>query len=605
MFFGDISGRLSGGGDTGGGTELVDGYGDQSMSEYTDYEANGGITPYGFTADAYEGDYALVLSDDTSYAKHVSTSGRPYYPGKGDKIVFYTYHSTTTDTLNGGWYYGATDLSNLYFTRLNPSAGSLTLEEKSGGANTTIVSMNATPDSGWLEWTIEWGDGSSFGIAEDDHRLVVRRVDDGSVIVDGTGTATNHITADGGVGHWGAVAAGEELRWDYSHVTNAGPTGVTVIEDWEDSSPKSEWSDNVDGSLTAFEVQTSGSRHGGYWMQNTDTEYFQINSETGGLNYYPQQGDAVEWYAYTGDLYAVFTWALPDDRDSYWGRPRVGDDELEMELAGTRYETAVAAGVDPDTWYKLRLEWDDGSTFGGAAGEQTLYLYDLDDNELASVSGTDTANVDPQGVAIGGEAGAGIDYIREVAYDPGAKPVADFETDLSAWSGDTADYALTTTAAQHGDTGLDAQTNSYVQIDSQPGDGLNYYPQQGDAIEWYMNPGDLYGLVIWGAQNAGDVTYYGRPRVDNDVLQLVLDGTTHEVAQTFDARTWYQFRLEWDDGSTFGGSAGDMTLYAFDMDGNELASLTANDTTYTSGGVGVAVADLDGMADYIRKTNTT
>lgn len=194
-----------------------------------------------------------------------------------------------------------------------------------------------------------------------------------------------------------------------------------------------------------------------------------------------------------------------------------------------------------------------------------------------------------------------------VLWSSGPEPtiIDDFEDgDISEYSGGTADMDVTEAAAQEGTYGLQPTVNSYVQIDSQPGDGLNYYPQQGDAVEWYVNSGDTYGVFIWGAQNAGDIPYYARPRPDNGVLEVILDGTTYTANYSFSADTWYNMRLEWDDGSTFGGAAGDQTVTAYDMSGNELVSISENDNTYSSGGIGISFGDVDGMVDYIRKTNT-
>lgn len=206
--------------------------------------------------------------------------------------------------------------------------------------------------------------------------------------------------------------------------------------------------------------------------------------------------------------------------------------------------------------------------------------------------------------------GSAIGEVRlgdgSVIWSSGGGPtiIDDFEdNDLTEYSGDTGGMSTTTAAAQHGTYGLENTGGGYLQIGSQPGDGLNYYPQQGDAVEWYVNPASTYSIFMWGTQAIGDVTYYARPRPDNNVLELELNGTTYSTAQTFSDNTWYQMRLEWDDGATFGGTAGDHTVYVYDMSGNQLVSISENENTYSSGGVEMSSAEAGGMIDYVRKTN--
>lgn len=199
----------------------IDSYEDESLSEYQDYESNGGTSAWTFdTTNAQDGSVSAELTGDTGYPKCISTSGLNAYPQEGDEFVHYTHHDSTGGTMHFGWYFGASDLDNLYFTRLWPSNDNIELVEKSGGSNYDMVSTSATPSAGWLKWTIQWDDGSTFGGSQYEMTVTVERVDDGSTVLSGSAVAQQHKVTSGGVGMWGAVGSDQYGLWDYSHITN-------------------------------------------------------------------------------------------------------------------------------------------------------------------------------------------------------------------------------------------------------------------------------------------------------------------------------------------------------------------------------------------------
>ena len=194
---------------------LVDSFEDQSLSEYTDLEDSGGASSFTFADPSIgamdnnrDGRYCVRLSGDSTFPKAVSTSGLDNYPAEGDSFEWYTFHSTNSSTANYGVYFGVSDLSNLYFTRINASSPDTALEEKSGGTNSVIVSNTTdTPATGWVEWSIDWGASQSFTVTAIDSA--------GTKLLDGaTGSASNHQVTSGGFGIWGAVADYENLFWD-------------------------------------------------------------------------------------------------------------------------------------------------------------------------------------------------------------------------------------------------------------------------------------------------------------------------------------------------------------------------------------------------------
>lgn len=79
-----------------------------------------------------------------------------------------------------------------------------------------------------------------------------------------------------------------------------------------------------------------------------------------------------------------------------------------------------------------------------------------------------------------------------------------------------------------------------------------------------------------------------------------------DMSTPLTAGTFYRISVQWDDGATFGGSAGDQRFIIEDTsDGSTIGENTINDTEFTGGGIGWQ-ADVDTAnnhtvtADYLR-----
>jgi len=141
--------------------------------------------------------------------------------------------------------------------------------------------------------------------------------------------------------------------------------------------------------------------------------------------------------------------------------------------------------------------------------------------------------------------------------------------------------------------------------------GLEYYPSQGDKFSFYAyNPSstaDVNEMVTFGLQDENN--FYGASfSRSNNLIRLFKDGDTGneivaEVSVSLSLDTWYEMEVEW-------YTNGDITLIVYEVDQStgsrqsQIGSLTHNDTTYTSGGIGLYAVGSLGTAqiDNIART---
>jgi hypothetical protein len=178
--------------------------------------------------------------------------------------------------------------------------------------------------------------------------------------------------------------------------------------------------------------------------------------------------------------------------------------------------------------------------------------------------------------------------------------------DIAEYGGDTGAYTARddSTIAVDGSWSLEATTTAFTTITSES--GLPTYPQQGDEWRVWMRVDDDGGSNSYAGHyfaTGNSDNYWARIRPDDNTFQLDLSGSgmfTNSV--TIDLGTWYEVRIRWDDGSTFGGQQGDVEATLFDASGTQLSQHLENDTAFTDGGVGFFSANIL-RADYARLTN--
>lgn len=221
-----------------------------------------------------------------------------------------------------------------------------------------------------------------------------------------------------------------------------------------------------------------------------------------------------------------------------------------------------------------------------------------------------TVNIDGTGVStvtIDGQEVEQITVDGDVVYSA-VTIVDDFESGSldSSYSGDTGVFTVTTNNAIEGTYRLEQTTDSYSQIQSTS--GLNAYPQQGDEFRVWLRTGSHsvsapYTIAFFGMQDSNNY-YFVRLHENDGDFEVESESTVIDTAnQSYTTNTWYEIRVRWDDGLTFGGSAGDITVDLYDDTGTNLNTISGNDTSYTSGGIGWGGSDVDSGFDYNRITN--
>lgn len=135
--------------------------------------------------------------------------------------------------------------------------------------------------------------------------------------------------------------------------------------------------------------------------------------------------------------------------------------------------------------------------------------------------------------------------------------------------------------------------------------GLNTYPQAGDTVEWFVRGDNAYtgtafnlGIPDGASTPSGNGGYQLRIANRDDRLQIgrwnsdgsftILDTDT---SVTIESGKWYKGRFQW-------GTDGTLILELIDAGtGNVLNSVSATDSTYTSGGCGWGTSPSNGTPD--------
>lgn len=186
--------------------------------------------------------------------------------------------------------------------------------------------------------------------------------------------------------------------------------------------------------------------------------------------------------------------------------------------------------------------------------------------------------------------------------------IDDFEdADIVEYSGDTGNFTVDSQLVETGSYALRTTTNWRQNIRSTS--GLPNYPQKGQVFEWYTAVGSITGgwqrlYFQFGMQSTtGDNEYYVRHNIEtNEIVILRSDAGSNATLNSAatglspSADTWIRNEITWDDG-TLGGSDGDITYLIENTGTGNTASVTTNNTLYSSGGVGFG-SDMDTTAYF-------
>jgi len=163
------------------------------------------------------------------------------------------------------------------------------------------------------------------------------------------------------------------------------------------------------------------------------------------------------------------------------------------------------------------------------------------------------------------------------------------DQDLTEYTGDKASFGFNTTDTADGTAALENKTGGFASISSTT--GLKNYPSAGDTIRgnlrWASGAQQLE--VFYGVQNevafpdnmyrlrldGGDNTFTLRVRSNGSGTRIA--GVNYNLSSFSNA--YQELEIIW-------GSSGNHTLSITDSNGTEQVSMSATDTTYTSGGIG-------------------
>lgn len=164
------------------------------------------------------------------------------------------------------------------------------------------------------------------------------------------------------------------------------------------------------------------------------------------------------------------------------------------------------------------------------------------------------------------------------------------DTDFSEYSNDTDNYSRDGTRSQDGSYSAYTETgvNSVIANSIISTSGLSNYPSQGDVFHCWLYYDDSNGIpgVLFGVQDI-DNLYFVRQSDNGGFSIFKRDaGSNTELAQEGAANEngqWLEFEVDWQ-------SDGTISFDVKDTNGNSVDAglpVTATDTTYTSGGIGL------------------
>lgn len=176
--------------------------------------------------------------------------------------------------------------------------------------------------------------------------------------------------------------------------------------------------------------------------------------------------------------------------------------------------------------------------------------------------------------------------------------------DLSEYSGDTGGWVVNNNKPvcdiDSGSYSAKSDfSSSYTEIVSTS--GLSEYPSQGDLLYYYIhfdngfsNNSSANARVKYGCQSEtkGSDCYRVEFEVNNGTMTLFADGANSGSDILLDEATsvsypedeFLELKIPWN-------TDGSMSPTLQDLDGNQIASISGTDTSYTSGGIGLGNSD--------------
>ena len=399
------------------------------------------------------------------------------------------------------------------------------------------------------------------------------------------------------------LSAEEAASGDGSDGGDSGdPPEYPVIEDFERENPLADYG----GETGLFSLTSSPTYEGSSALVNDSGSFGGVNS-TSGLSTYPERGDEVHAYFNnaSGDNFVafnLFSQAEADNPDRYSvGLSGVTGDFTLWKTENGSVDTLDSSAPSSTTsgWYRVEVSTDSSTV--------SADLYDdSSDTLLASVSASDSA-FSSGGIGFR-SAGNGevFDYaVFEDEDGPAYDVVEDFERadPLADYGADDHLFDVTSSAYE-GEGALINDSGSFGSAVSTS--GLDTYPERGDDVEVYFDNAsdDNFMAFLLFAQAESNVPdsymigisghgYWRIWRIDNGSLTIIAD---EELSSSEQISGWYRVEISTD--------ASTISADLYDDASDELiSSISASDSTYSSGGIGFRSAGNGEVWDYVIREN--
>jgi hypothetical protein len=186
----------------------------------------------------------------------------------------------------------------------------------------------------------------------------------------------------------------------------------------------------------------------------------------------------------------------------------------------------------------------------------------------------------------------------DVAVNETGEVLESFDSDLSAYAGNTGYFSTVDSPSYSGKSLEGAISSGGAAITT-----LDISTQQGETYEWrYKNKKLGFVCGVQSETGTGNLSgYLFTVNAGADVIRIYRadSGSYSKIAQnnggfSLSGSEWNRVKVEW-------GSSGDLVLTVYDSNGNEVASTSANNTQYSSGGVGWRQYSRTGNADELKR----
>jgi hypothetical protein len=181
----------------------------------------------------------------------------------------------------------------------------------------------------------------------------------------------------------------------------------------------------------------------------------------------------------------------------------------------------------------------------------------------------------------------------------GGTTIDDFEDgNISEYGGDTASFSVQTNTVWEGTHALSGQRDMGGQSIASTS-GLDNYPTQDKKFTFYHqgnNESDSgIGFFVQSETSYPDGYYLEHSTIKNEiVINLRDNGNSYQLSSTNvsqSTNTWYK-------GECLPESDGTITCTLYDTAGNELAQVSATDSTFSSGGISFIAKGNSGAVHY-------